>query len=164
MKHLHSTVIKLILTLFNAILKSQKIPKDWNIALLYPIPKATSYDHKIENTRPIALLDCTRKLFLKIFTNRLNIFLSTLNCLQPNNRAGVGGNSCLEPISVVQHKITWANKYNRPLIIALQDMSKAYDRPFQFYNYKQFIFPPIPALLWHRPRRDNFSPFVFNLL
>src|SRR6266542_6239795 len=69
LKHLHLTILKLILTLFNVIIKSHKNSKDWNIALLYPIPKAISFDHNIENTCPIALLDCIQKLFLKIFTN-----------------------------------------------------------------------------------------------
>src|SRR6266496_5885787 len=126
--HLHYRVLTLVLILFNRILSQGYIPQQWKHALLFPIPKPIAFNYNLNNTRPIALLDCLRKFFFKIITNRLNTYLTRSNLLQNNNRARIGSNSCLEPISIVNHLLHQATSTNSPLFIALQDMSKAYDR------------------------------------
>ncbi|GBC00143.1 hypothetical protein RclHR1_03760007 [Rhizophagus clarus] len=128
LKHLHEDVLLLILDLFNNILSTGIIPKDWNHALLYPIPKPKDWGSEINNTRPIILLESTRKLFTKILTSRLHQVLSHPNIIQPNNRAGLIGESTLQPLQHLHHTIEMANIQGKTIWIGLQDLSKAYDR------------------------------------
>ncbi|GBB93296.1 hypothetical protein RclHR1_21460002 [Rhizophagus clarus] len=125
LKHLHEDVLLLILDLFNNILSTGIIPKDWNHALLYPIPKPKDWDSEINNTRPI---ESTRKLFTKILTSRLHQILSCPNIIQPNNRAGLIGESTLQPLQHLHHAIEMVNIQGKTIWIGLQDLSKAYDR------------------------------------
>ncbi|GES74705.1 tbingi protein [Rhizophagus clarus] len=127
LKHLHEDVLLLILELFNNILSTGIIPKDWNHALLYPIPKPKDWGSEINNTRPIILLESTRKLFTKILTSRLHQILSRPNIIQPNNRAGLIGESTLQPLQHLHHAIEMANIQGKTIWIGLQDLSKAYD-------------------------------------
>ncbi|GBC02754.1 hypothetical protein RclHR1_00480011 [Rhizophagus clarus] len=128
LKHLHEDVLLLILDLFNNILSTGVIPKDWNHALFYPIPKPKDWGSEINNTRPIILLESTRKLFTKILTSRLHQILSRPNIIQPNNRAGLIGESTLQPLQHLHHAIEMANIQGKTIWIGLQDLSKAYDR------------------------------------
>ncbi|CAB4409390.1 unnamed protein product [Rhizophagus irregularis] len=48
--------------------------------------------------------------------------------MQPNNRAGIQGSSCMEIIFNIQTTITAASNLKKPLFIMIQDLSKAYDR------------------------------------
>jgi hypothetical protein len=104
------------------------IPSEWKKATIYPIPKLKDWECKLNNTRLITLLETTRKLLIKIITKRLNSFLAKNDILQWNNRAGIIGESCFQPIHFTQHVIEQCQRLNQPLWIGLQDLSKAYDR------------------------------------
>ncbi|PKB98747.1 hypothetical protein RhiirA5_430861, partial [Rhizophagus irregularis] len=62
LKHLHESVIKILTQIFNKCLQLDLIPSKWRDALLFPIPKPHDWDSKLTNTRPITLLETTRKL------------------------------------------------------------------------------------------------------
>jgi hypothetical protein len=117
-----------LLLLFNNIITNGIIPLEWKKATIYPIPKPKDWECKLNNTRPITLLETTRKVLIKIITKRLNSFLAKSNILQWNNRAGIIGESCFQPIQYTQHVIELCQRLNLPLWIGLQDLSKAYDR------------------------------------
>jgi hypothetical protein len=105
LKHLGPNTKNMLLNIFNHCIKFGKIPTNWKQALVYPIPKPKDFDCLLNNTRPITLLETPRKLLVKILTNRLNKILSTNQVLQPNNRAGLIGQSTLQPIQYLQHLI-----------------------------------------------------------
>jgi hypothetical protein len=119
---------KQLLKLFNNILTNDTMPLEWKKATIYPIPKPKDWKCKLNNTRPITLLETTRKLLIKIITKRLNSFLAKNDVLQWNNRAGIIGESCFQPIHFTQHVIEQCQRLKLPLWIGLQDLSKAYDR------------------------------------
>ncbi|CAB5383312.1 unnamed protein product [Rhizophagus irregularis] len=127
-KHTHQDFREYINKFFNYIMQVQIYPRDWLHAFLFPIPKPKAWDCKIENTRPIVLLETFRKLFVKILIQRINTTLTTYNLINENNRAGLTGQSTLQPLQVVQHIIESAYKDKKQLWIGLQDLSKAYDR------------------------------------
>ncbi|CAB5382935.1 unnamed protein product [Rhizophagus irregularis] len=127
-KHTHQDFREYIKQFFNYIMQVQIYPWDWLHAFLFPIPKPKAWDCKIENTRPIVLLETFRKLFVKILTQRINTTLTTYNLINENNRAGLTGQSTLQPLQVIQHIIESAYKDKKQLWIGLQDLSKAYDR------------------------------------
>jgi hypothetical protein len=117
-----------LLNLFNNIITNGMIPSEWKKATIYPIPKPKDWECKLNNTQPITLLETTRKLLIKIITKRLNSFLAKSDILQWNNRAGIIGESCFQPIHFTQHVIEQCQRLNQPLWIGLQDLSKAYNR------------------------------------
>jgi hypothetical protein len=94
-----------LLNLFNNIIINGMIPTEWKKATIYPIPKPKDWECKLNNTRPITLLEITRKVLIKIITKRLNSFLAKYDILQWNNRAGIIGESCFQPIHFTQHVI-----------------------------------------------------------
>ncbi|EXX58571.1 hypothetical protein RirG_196760 [Rhizophagus irregularis DAOM 197198w] len=128
LKHLHPDVLELLTLIFNLCIHLDTIPSKWRDALLFPIPKPHDWDSNLSNTRPITLLETPRKLMVSVFSRRLNETLAKYNILQFNNRAGVLGQSCLEPLFQIQHLIEHARIFKNPILIAIQDLSKAYDR------------------------------------
>ncbi|PKB93018.1 hypothetical protein RhiirA5_442605, partial [Rhizophagus irregularis] len=64
LKHLHESVFKILTQIFNKCLQLDLIPSKWRDALLFPIPKPHDWDSKLTNTRPITLLETTRKLMV----------------------------------------------------------------------------------------------------
>ncbi|EXX58742.1 reverse transcriptase family protein [Rhizophagus irregularis DAOM 181602=DAOM 197198] len=127
-KHTHQDFREYIKQFFNYIMQVQIYPRDWLHAFLFPIPKPKAWDCKIENTRPIVLLETFQKLFVKILTQRINTTLTMYNLINENNQAGLTGQSTLQPLQVIQHIIESAYKDKKQLWIGLQDLSKAYDR------------------------------------
>lgn len=127
-KQLPDEFLNELIILYNDIIDKGFIPSSWQDALLYPIPKPTWWDNDIQHTHPIVLLDTFRKLLVKVINSRLNLFLSSCEILQHNNRAGTQGSSCIEIILTLQTAITAANSQKKKLYIMIQDLSKAYDR------------------------------------
>jgi hypothetical protein len=110
--------------IFNEIMDSEKIPKQWKKANIYPIPKPKPWEYDLNNTRPITLLETLRKMFMKIITNRL----SDANILQGYQFAGLPKKLTFEPLRIINKLINYANEENKELWFFLLDMSKAYDR------------------------------------
>ena len=112
----------------NECLKIKDIPKKWSEAVVYPIPKPGDWNLDINKTRPITLLECPRKMIMKVLTNRLSKILSeNRNIIDENNYAALPGNSTQEPIHILNNIMEDARENGKELWVLLQDMSKAYD-------------------------------------
>lgn len=129
-KHLNDYPLQILIHIYQKCISLHIIPTAWKQALVFPIPKPHDWNCKLTNTRPITLLETPRKLMVSILSIRLNNILSTHNILQVNNRAGIMGQSTLEPLFHLQHVVEQSSsRHNsQPLWIVLQDLSKAYDR------------------------------------
>ena len=68
-KHLGSNTHHLLWKLIKMCFELSNIPDEWKIAHVYPIPKPVDWNCDITKTRPITLLETTRKAFIKIITN-----------------------------------------------------------------------------------------------
>ena len=121
--------LQLYRELTNQCLLTSKIPKNWKIAQIYPIPKPEEWNWKINKTHPITLLECPRKILFKVLTNRLNnILANNPYILDNNNFAALPGCSTQEPIHLLNILMENARIQDKELWILFQDMSKAYDR------------------------------------
>ncbi|GBB86125.1 hypothetical protein RclHR1_12590006 [Rhizophagus clarus] len=128
-KHLGYQARSYLLHIYNYCFINNCIPSAWKLAYIFPIPKPQDWNSQLCNTRPITLLETPRKLYVSILSKRLNFILANNNHITTyNNRARILGQSCLEPLFEIQHSIEIANKLNVPFWLALQDLSKAYDR------------------------------------
>src|SRR5205809_7631590 len=93
-QHLEPVAMLELLDLMNKCLEIGDIPSGWREALFFPIPKPHEFEAKLQNTRPITLLETARKCFVKVLTNRLANILMTHKVLQGGNFADLPGGSC----------------------------------------------------------------------
>src|SRR6266498_2663593 len=127
LKHLGDTAHTHMLSLMNDCFIANDIPSGWREATVYPIPKPYEWEARLQNTRPITLLETARKCFVKIINNRLSAILSSNSVLQGNNFAGLPGGLCTDPIQILNSIIHHSHSTNSPLWILSQDISKAFD-------------------------------------
>ena len=57
--------------LLNECLRREDIPTAWKRSVVVPIPKTTEFTGNLDQLRPIALLESTRKILSTILTRRL---------------------------------------------------------------------------------------------
>jgi len=107
---------------------SQPNSSAWRKASIYPIPKPKPWECKLNNTRPITLLDTTRKAMVRLLNNRLSTIFVDNSILNKTQFAGLPGSSTFEPLRIVNEIIQDAKESNNELWILFQDLSKAYDR------------------------------------
>src|SRR6185369_17825162 len=71
LKKLKTKGKKILIALFDTCLITGIISHSWKNSNIYPIPKKEDWMADLSNTRPIVLMETTRKCFTKILTNRL---------------------------------------------------------------------------------------------
>src|SRR6266542_5599325 len=98
----------------------------WRLAYIYPIPKPKEWKYNLVNTRPITLLETTRKAIVKLINKRLIDIFTTHNVLQGLNFAGLPHKSTFEPLRLLDNILQDAKDNDKELYIYSQDMSKAY--------------------------------------
>jgi exonuclease III len=116
-----------IKTLFNHILKSSQPPLHWKQSVVTLLPKKLVWSHDLADTRPISLIETSRKIFTKILNTRLANLLCSQKILSEFNFAGLKNQSTMEPLSIITSEINTANNFNKEIWIASFDISKAFD-------------------------------------
>src|SRR5262249_12383232 len=117
LKHLNNEMLGAIRELMNDCLSSGKIPAFWKMANIYPISKPKEWNHDLNNTRPITLLDTIRKVYVKILNNRLAKIFVENSILKGNQFAGLPNQSTIEPIRILNEIIEDAKEKNRKIYI-----------------------------------------------
>ena len=118
---LHDVLVKL----FNQILRSGVIPKDWAELLFIMLPKSGDATNP-NNWRPAGILDVTYKLFAKIIYNRLQ---PLLDIEQASDQMGFRPHSGTEDALLVFECMAEKSlEWNLDLWIVSIDLSKAFDR------------------------------------
>ena len=166
LKHAGSNFITTITSLFNRCLSSQSIPSQWKEGRIFPISKKPIFDGNLSNTRPISLVEHTRKLYTKLLTNRLNLALSQHNILSPFNFVALPGNSTSIPIHILNNIIEDSNCNSNQLWLLSQDMSKAYDSVnFELFqkSLQRIQMPPQLVLTLTNLLFDRTNRVITNL-
>ena len=127
LKQLGNEGIIVLTELFNLFLSKGLTPRSWKESLLYPISKEKELRCELNNTRPIVLLEVTRKCFTKLLTERLSGICKERNILRGPNFAGLPGESTMEPIHLLNNICEEAREEGKELWILFQDTAKAYD-------------------------------------
>src|SRR6476661_5857559 len=78
---------RIILFIFNAILRLEYYPQKWKVSLVTMIPKPGKNHTKVESYRPISLLSNMSNLFEKLLVSKLTPILSENRCI-PNHQFG----------------------------------------------------------------------------
>ena len=127
LKHLPDILTIALGRFFNICWKTSLVPMQWKWTSLYPIPKLKDWNYRIGITRPILLIECTRKWMMKILTSRLSTCLQVYNTLKGPNFAALKGELTSSPIAMLNCAIEDAREKNNELWIVCQDMAKAFD-------------------------------------
>src|SRR5581483_9719713 len=85
------------------------------------------WQHDLNQTRPITLLETVKKTFTKIINNRLARILSRHQILSLLNWARLPGGGTHEPIIIINHIMEEARESGKELWMLSRDISKAYD-------------------------------------
>ena len=102
-------------------------PKAWKFANVIPIFKKANRQHK-ENYRPISLLPALSKIPEKIVFNRLYNFLLDINFLSPYQSGFRPGDSTVNQLIYIVHKIHEALDSGNEVRMGFLDISKAFDK------------------------------------
>ena len=118
---------KVILALFNAILKSGEIIPDWIIGLMVPIHKKGDKSDP-GNYRGITLMSCLGKLFIAILNNRLIAYATENNILSISQLGFVAGNRCSDAHIIINNIVRkYCHKKGEKIYSCFVDFSKAFD-------------------------------------
>ena len=127
-KNLPLNMLNYFLYILNMSLSMGYFPDTFKHATMIFIPKGLSSQHKVENYRPISLLDTQGKIFDKILNIRLSHFLECndlINKRQHGFRRNRGTNTAL---STFYETIANSINNNLKVDIVLRDVSKAFDK------------------------------------
>jgi hypothetical protein len=119
--------LDLLLDILNTCLRTSRAPTSWYHTNLYLIPKTPVYTGDLGKTRPISLIDLSRKLLMKILTLRLTSILAKHHILKGNNAGFSRGLSTYEVALCMRMLVDHSRLLKRDLEVVLTDISKAYD-------------------------------------
>ncbi|CAB5348537.1 unnamed protein product [Rhizophagus irregularis] len=154
LKHLSDDCNHILYYLICKIIELGYLPKQWKEATVFPIAKPKPFNCELLNSRPITLLETTRKALISLLNRRLAIILKDNNVLKANQFAGLPKQSTFEPIRIMNEVIQDSIDNNNELWILSQDMGKAYDRVNIFQLKKAMDRIKIP---------NDFSSLILEL-
>lgn len=117
----------MLIETFNNILITGKALLNWLESEMILLPKPKNWESDFLLTRLIILLECSRKLFLKIITNRLYLQLSKFPILSPYNFADLSGGNTTSPILTLTNLIKYVKDNRKHLWLLFQDISKVFN-------------------------------------
>ena len=120
--------VRIILFIFNAMLRLEHYPSNWKVSLVKMIPKPGKDHSKVESYRPISLLSNMSKLFEKLLMEKLTIAVNQSDIIPAHQFGFRRRHSTIEQVhrlvSVVR-KTFEEKKYCSALFI---DVSQAFDK------------------------------------
>ncbi|EXX56981.1 hypothetical protein RirG_211360 [Rhizophagus irregularis DAOM 197198w] len=154
LKYLSDDCNHILYYLICKIIELGYLPKQWKEATVFPIAKLKPFNCELSNSRPITLLETTRKALISLLNHRLATILKDNNVLKANQFAGLPKQSTFEPIRIMNEVIQDSIDNNNELWILSQDMGKAYDRVNIFQLKKVMDRIKIP---------NDFSSLILEL-
>lgn len=117
----------LYIKLFNKILDTGIVPKEWLVGTIIPLYKNKGDTNDTNNYRGITLLSCLGKLFTSILNERLYIFSNDNNIINETQAGFRQGYSTLDHIFVLKSIIDLFCWKKRKLFCLFVDYQKAFD-------------------------------------
>ena len=103
LKKLKTRARKVLREFFSLCLEKGTCPSSWKTSTIFPILKSKEWECDLINTRPIILLDTSRKCLTKIITNRLLSICKNHNILVGPNYADLPEENIQEPVHLLNN-------------------------------------------------------------
>ncbi|VDI30743.1 Hypothetical predicted protein [Mytilus galloprovincialis] len=117
-------VFQVIRSLFQVMFDTSCVPSIWGKAVIFPILKNPSSDHRIPlNYRGISLLSCISKLYSAFINNRLSTYLDENEVLADEQNGLRRHRSCEDHVFSLSSVI----RNNANVIATFVDLKKAFD-------------------------------------
>ena len=135
-----SWVVKWIHRVILLVWRIEKVPHDWQKAILVPLYKGKGDRSVCDSWRGISLLSVVGKMFLHILLKRLvKIFDSRLSEAQAGFRKGRG---CADQIFTIRRVMEQAAEKHKPIYACFIDLKAAYVRITLYpRNYAGYFKP-----------------------
>ena len=127
LKHVHPSMITLILATFNRIFQEQVFPTSWHNAIVIPIAKPGKDPRLSGNYRPISLTNCLCKLLEKMSNIRLMWHLESQHFISPAQSGFRKNRSTTDNLIQLDHDIRLSMKHHLHTVAIFFDIQKAYD-------------------------------------
>ena len=144
-------LITVFTKIFNLVLETGIIPSAWSLGVIRPIYKNKGNIDDPNNYRGISILSCFGKLFSRIISKRLGIYLEQFNILGPEQTGFRKGYSTLDNIFALYGIIDLLLAKHKRLYCGFLDYEKAFDKVER-------------ALLWHKLLEENISGKIINVI
>lgn len=118
-REIHQEITKL----FQNIIRTGEVPREWKTSLSVPIYKKGKRKDP-DNYRNITLLNSTHKLFTKILTNKISSQVNISEEQQGFRR----NRSTVDAIFTLRQMIEKSIEFNKPMFTCFLDLTKAFDR------------------------------------
>jgi len=120
-------LLPIYVILFNKILNSGNMPKEWIIGMIVPIYKMKGDIQDPSNYRGITLLSCMGKLFTSVLNKRITNFCETNEILHENQTGFRKGYSTIDHVFLLKFIMDAVKKSKHKLYCAFIDYRKAFD-------------------------------------
>ena len=110
MLNLPDMAITKLKNIYNWALSMGYFPIKFKNAIMILIPKPGKDPKRVENYRPISLLEVPGKIFEKIINNRITLFMESNNLLSPNQFGFRKGRGTQQAIATIYDKIAISPK------------------------------------------------------
>ena len=127
LKNCPSSVIELIVKLFNIILRTGYVPSEWCIGLIVPIFKKKGSPSDPNNYRGITLLSCLGKLFTMCINVRLTTFVTDRHVIGEEQSAFREGYSTMDNSFILNEIIHLYLHKKSKMYCCFIDYQKAFD-------------------------------------
>ena len=145
---------RIIQLLFTSIIASKYWPQKFKSSKMIFAPKQGKPLTNPLNYRPISLLEVLAKVFERIISNRLMLYLEFNNMLPPNQFGFRPGRSTQHSIQIAIEAIKESRDQGRAVLVATRDIAKAFDTV-----YLEGLLFKINTKL----QLDlNFTSFIYN--
>ena len=154
LKNCPDTVIVLIVSLFNIVLKTGIVPTDWCVGIIQPLFKNKGSINSPDNYRGITLLCCIGKLFTSCMYHRLSTFFDNRVVLGEEQGGFREGYSTTNHSFVLLFIIDYYRQLGLPLYAAFIDYRKAFDLIVRACLWQKLIAENV---------NGNFIRVLYNL-
>ena len=114
--------------MFNASLSAGYFPQKFKEAILKFIPKETLDQRRVQNYRPISLLEIMGKMFERVLDNRIRFYLNRNRLNNPDQHCGRSGRGTNTALAVLYTEIAESQRFKDQCNVVLRDISKAFNK------------------------------------